>query len=257
MMHNATAVAATARPGFMPRTAMALAAGLGRRMRPLTETTPKPLLPVNGRTLLDRVLDRFAEMGIERVVVNLHHHRAAMEKHLTARTDLKVQFSPETELLETGGGVKHALPLVGSEPFFVANGDVLWLDGKRPALERLASAWDDANMDALLLVQSGASAQGYEGVGDYFLDQIGRLRRKKLGQVAPFVFAGVQILHPRLFQGAPDGPFSLNLLYDRAEAADRLYGLVHAGPWFHVGTPDDLVATEKELIDLSGRARRA
>jgi MurNAc alpha-1-phosphate uridylyltransferase len=241
----------------MPRVGMALAAGLGKRMRPLTETTPKPLLPVAGRTLLDRVLDRFAEAGVGRVVVNLHHHRGQLEKHLLGRNDLSIVLSPEADLLETGGGVKHALPLVGPDPFFVANGDVLWFDGKRPALERMAAVWDDARMDALLLVQSGASANGYDGVGDYFLDQLGRLRRKRPGQIAPFVFAGVQILHPRLFAGAPDGAFSLNVLYDRAEAAGRLFGLVHAGPWFHVGTPDDLAATEKELIDLSGRARRS
>jgi MurNAc alpha-1-phosphate uridylyltransferase len=257
MNEIATSPVFSTRMPAMPRVAMALAAGLGKRMRPLTETTAKPLLPVAGRTLLDRVLDRFSEMGIQRVVVNLHHHRGQMEKHLQGRNDLSVQLSHEAELLETGGGVKHALPLLGPDPFFVANGDVLWLDGKRRAVERLASTWDESRMDALLLMQSGASAHGYTGTGDYFLDQIGRLRRRKLGQVAPFVFAGVQILHPRLFADAPDGPFSLNLLYDRAEAADRLYGLVHAGPWFHVGTPDDLVATEKELIDLSGRARRS
>lgn len=241
----------------IPRTAMVLAAGLGKRMRPLTETTPKPLLSVCGRTLIDRVLDRLVEVGVQRVVVNLHHHRGQLEAHLRGRSDVAIVLSPEAELLETGGGVRHALPLIGDEPFFVANADVLWLDGRKPALERLAMQWDDGAMDALLLLQSGAAAWGYDGAGDFFLDQLGRLRRRRQGQVAPFVFACAQILHPRLFAGAPAGPFSLNLLYDRAEAAGRLHGVVHAGPWFHVGTPQDLTATEKELADLSGRARRA
>lgn len=249
---------ALARPQLrIPRVAMALAAGLGKRMRPLTETTPKPLLSVCGRTLLDRVIDRFADVGVEKVVVNIHHHRSQLEAHLRARTDVPIVLSPESELLETGGGVKHALPLLGGDPFFVANGDVLWLDGRRPSLERLAAHWDDRYMDALLLLQSGAAAFGYDGTGDYFLDQLGRLRRRRPHEVAPFVYAGVHLVHPRLFDGAPEGAFSLNRLWDKAQAAGRLFGIVHAGPWFHVGTPQDLLATEKELADVQGRARRA
>ena len=231
----------------VPRRAMALAAGLGKRMRPLTETTPKPLLEVAGRTLLDRLIDRYEDVGVERVVVNLHHHRKQLEAHLRARNSPPLTLAIEDELLETGGGVRHALAHLGPDPFYVANGDVLWLDGARPALVRLAQSWDATRMDALLLIHSVVTARGYEGEGDFFADPLGGLRRRRLGQVAPFVFTGVQILHPRLFADTPQGPFSLNLLYDRAEAASRLYGVVHDGMWFHVGTPQDLVATEAEL----------
>jgi N-acetyl-alpha-D-muramate 1-phosphate uridylyltransferase len=227
-----------------PRIAMVLAAGLGKRMRPLTENMPKPLLPVAGRTLIDRVLDRFQDIGIERAVVNLHYLRPALEAHLNQRRVPAIEPSPEIELLETGGGVKHALPRLGATPFYVANADVLWLDGKQPALRRLAQAWNDEAMDALLLLQPTVSAIGYDGSGDFFADGAGRLRRRRREVVAPFIFAGVQILHPRLFKDAPDGPFSLNLLFDRAEAAGRLWGLRHDGLWFHVGTPEGLAETE-------------
>jgi MurNAc alpha-1-phosphate uridylyltransferase len=230
-----------------PRVAMVLAAGLGKRMRPLTDTMPKPLLPVAGRTLIDRVLDRFQDIEIERAVVNLHYLRPALEAHLNQRRLPKIEQSLEDALLETGGGVKHALPRLGAAPFYVANADVLWLDGKRPALRRLAQAWDDAAMDALLLLQPTVSAIGYDGAGDYFADGDGRLRRRRGQTVAPFIFAGVQILHPRLFKNAPDGPFSLNRLYDRAEEAGRLWGLRHDGLWFHVGTPEGLAETESIL----------
>ncbi|MBI3452428.1 MAG: nucleotidyltransferase family protein [Rhodospirillales bacterium] len=233
-----------------PHVAMVLAAGLGKRMRPLTETLPKPLIPVAGRTLIDRVLDRFAEIGIERAVVNLHHHRGQLEAHLKQRAEQEkppLVLSPETELLETGGGVVHALPALGDAPFYVANADVLWLDGYTPALLRLARAWDETKMDALLLLQRSATAFGYEGRGDYFLDPLGRVRRRASHEVAPFVFAGVQILHPRLFKDAPTGAFSLNRIWDRAEAAERLWGVAHDGLWYHVGTPADVAATEAEL----------
>ncbi len=236
-----------------PRVAMVLAAGLGKRMRPLTDTMPKPMLPVAGRSLIDRVLDRFEAIGIERVVVNLHYFRETLEAHLRQRTTPPLEFSPETDLLETGGGVKQALPRLGADAFFVANADVLWLDGRVSALQRLARAWDDGAMDALLLMQPAVSAIGYEGAGDYFIDAVGRLRRRRQG-VAPFIFAGVQILHPRLFKDAPDGPFSLNKLYDRAEEAGRLWGVRHDGLWFHVGTPQGLAETEDILTE--GRSRR-
>ena len=231
-------------PQAAPGVAMVLAAGLGKRMRPLTENMPKPLLPVAGRTLLDRVLDRFADSGIGRVVVNLHYFRETMEKHLAGRRTPPIELSPEVELLETGGGVKRALPRLGAAPFYVANADVLWLDGKMPALTRLASAWNDETMDALLLLHPAVTAIGYEGAGDYFADTLGRLKRRRGSEVAPFIFAGVQILHPRLFQGSPDGRFSLNVLYDRAEKTGRLWGLRHDGLWFHVGTPEGLAETE-------------
>ncbi len=226
---------------------MVLAAGLGKRMRPLTETLPKPLVPVAGRTLIDRVLDRFADADLARVVVNLHYFRGTLETHLAARQAPALELSPEEALLETGGGVKNALPRLGSDPFYVANADVLWLDGKVPALQRLAKAWNDATMDALLLLHPAVSAFGYEGNGDYFIDPLGRLRRRRGAEIAPFIFAGVQILQPRLFAGAPDGAFSLNRLYDRAQEAGRLWGLRHDGLWFHVGTPEGLAETEAVL----------
>lgn len=228
-------------------TAMVLAAGLGKRMRPLTDTLPKPLVPVAGRTLIDRVFDRLIEAGVKRIVVNLHHHRSTLEKHLAGRKDVELVLSPEAELLETGGGVLNALDLVGDAPFFCANADVLWFDGPTPALRRLARIWDPAKDDVLLLMQSAVGASGYEGRGDYFLDPMGRARRRKGNEVAPFVYAGVQVLHPRRFAGLAPGRFSLNRVYDAAEADGRLRGMPHDGLWFHVGTPESVADTEFEL----------
>jgi MurNAc alpha-1-phosphate uridylyltransferase len=230
-----------------PQRAMVLAAGLGKRMRPLTDTIPKPMVEVAGRALIDHVLDRFAAIDMRDIVVNLHHLRAKLEAHLKARRDMRITLSPEAELLETGGGVTKALPLLGDGPFFAANADVLWYDGATPALTRLAEAWDEGKMDALLLLQRTVTAHGYDGLGDYFLDSLGRAKRRRGHAVAPYVFAGVQILHPRLFKEAPQGAFSLNRLYDRAEEAERLYAVAHDGLWFHVGTPDSIAATEAEL----------
>jgi MurNAc alpha-1-phosphate uridylyltransferase len=242
-------------PGSTPDVAMVLAAGLGKRMRPLTENMPKPLLPVAGRTLLDRVLDRLEELPVGRVVVNLHYFRDTMAAHLGGRRTPPIELSPEVDLLETGGGVKHALSKLGPRPFYAANADVLWLDGKVPALRRLARAWNDETMDALLLLHPAVSAIGYEGPGDYLIDPLGRLRRRRGNEIAPFIFAGVQILHPRLFAGSPDGRFSLNVVYDRAEAAGRLWGVRHDGLWFHVGTPEALAETEGWLGGAAGTPR--
>ncbi len=233
-------------PGW-PRLAMVLAAGLGKRMRPYTETLPKPLVRVAGRTLVDRVLDRFETYGIERVVVNVHHHRGRMESHLHARPRPPIVLSPESDLLETGGGVKNALPYLGAAPFFVANADNLWLDGRTPTLVRMARAWNDGRMDALLLLNSGATAFGYEGLGDFFCDAEGRLRRRREREIAPDVYAGLHIVHPRLFEHAPSGAFSLNDVWDLALAEGRLFGLLHDGQWFHVGTPEGLAIAEAEL----------
>ncbi|MDF2763653.1 MAG: mannose-phosphate guanylyltransferase [Rhodospirillales bacterium] len=231
----------------MPSHAMVLAAGKGLRLRPLTLSRPKPLVEVAGQTMLDGVLDRLAEAGVAEAVVNAHHLGHMIEGHLQGRTAPRIHISREDTLLETGGGVRKALPLLGERPFFVVNGDVIWRDGKSPALQRLAEAWDERVMDALLLLQSTASAVGYEGSGDFVMDQLGRLRRRKEGEVSPFLFAGLQILSPALFANTPEGPFSLNLLYDRALAARRLYGLRHDGTWYHVGTPDDLERVEAAL----------
>jgi MurNAc alpha-1-phosphate uridylyltransferase len=226
---------------------MVLAAGLGVRMRPLTDRVPKPLIEIGGRSLLDRAIDALEMHGIGQVVVNAHHLAPLIERHLAQRSSPPVRVCIETELLETGGGVANALPLLGSEPFFVVNGDVLWRDGSEPALTHLTSAWDDRRMDGLLLLQPLANALGYAGQGDFDLAEDGRLERRQPGRRAPFLFAGIQILHLRLFEGAPAGAFSLNLLYDRSIAAGRLFGVVHRGAWCHVGTPADIQTAEAFL----------
>jgi MurNAc alpha-1-phosphate uridylyltransferase len=230
-----------------PLRAMVLAAGRGVRMRPLTESQPKPLVQVLGRAMIDWVLDRLVAAGVEDVVVNLHHLGEQIEHHLNTRPSPDITFSPETSLLDTGGGVRQALARLGERPFYVINGDEVWLDGRTPALQRLAAAWDEAKMDALLLLHPSAYALGYEGQGDFVMSPMGKLRRRGEREVAPFVFAGVQILHPRLFEGTPEGAFSLNLIYDKALEAERLWGLRHDGEWFHVGTPEALEATEEAL----------
>jgi MurNAc alpha-1-phosphate uridylyltransferase len=238
----------------MPKRAMVLAAGLGQRMRPLSDSKPKALIEVAGRSLLDRALDRLQEAGIGECVVNVHHLAPLMEKHLAERAKPKIVLSHESELLETGGGVKKALPLLGSDPFFVANCDALWLDGPRPMLKRLARAFDPKRMDALLLLHPMVIAHGFDGSGDYFMASDGALRRRRAETVAPFVYAGAQILTPALFKDAPDGPFSLRVLYDRAEENGRLFGMRHDGEWYHVGTPEAVSATEALL---TGRPRQS
>lgn len=240
---------------WRPRMAMVLAAGYGKRMRPLTEDTPKPLIPVLDRPMIDRTLDRLAEAGVESAVVNAHHLAGKLEAHLAARKEPRVTVRREDRLLDTGGGIANALDLLGDEPFYVVNGDTLWLDGGSPALEQLARRWDGSRMDALLLLAATVSAHGYEGCGDFMLEADGAARRRLEWEVAPFAFTGVQILHPRLFQYAPEGPFSLNLLYDQAEASERLFGLRHDGLWFHIGTPQDLDNAEAELEDLGFRSQ--
>jgi MurNAc alpha-1-phosphate uridylyltransferase len=232
------------------RRAMLLAAGLGARMRPLTETRPKPLIAVSGRALLDHSLDHLAAAGVETVVVNTHWLGEQIARHVEGRTNPRVVLSHEPALLETGGGVVKALPELGSEPFFVVNGDSLWLDGAIPALRRLAHAWRDDQMDALLLMHRTVAAIGYDGAGDFFADPLGRLTRRKPGEIAPHVYAGVHVLHPRLLRDAPAGAFSLNVVWDRAEAAGRLYGIMHDGLWFHVGTPGDLAEAQRYLDEL-------
>lgn len=239
-----------------PRTAMVMAAGYGKRMRPLTNTRPKPMVELMGRSMIDRILDRLQAIGVEQVVVNTHHLAQMLENHLVQRTAPAIEISREAEILDTGGGVKAALDKLGDESFFVLNGDVFWLDGHAPALQRLADEWQPAKMDALLLLNATTAAIGYEGPGDFQLDTFGNARRRLEFEVAPFAFTGVQILHRRLFDYAPDGPFSLNLLYDQAEASERLFGLRHDGLWFHVGTPQDLELAEFELYELGFRENR-
>ena len=234
-------------PKAMPCRAMVLAAGLGLRMRPLTQDRPKPLVEVGGKTLLDRILDRLAASGVTDVVVNLHTMAEMIECHLEGRSKPRITFSPEPELLETGGGTLAALPHLGKGPFFAVNADVIWLDGWHNALARMAEAWDDPTMDALLLVHPCVRAFGYRGQGDFFLDQSGHLERRSEIAVAPFVFTGISLLHPRLFKGVAAGAFSLNVLYDRAADGVRLYGIANDGEWFHVGSSDGLAQAEAWL----------
>jgi MurNAc alpha-1-phosphate uridylyltransferase len=228
------------------KSAMVLAAGLGTRMRPISDSVPKPLVEVGGRTLLDHALDRLALAGVERVVVNVHYKAAMVTARLATRDHPQIEISEEDELLETGGGVAHALPRL-DECFFVVNGDILWLDGTDHALTRLAAAFDPARMDAVLLLQRTVTAIGYEGSGDYFLDPLGVPRRRGEREIAPYIFSGVQLLHRRVFDGIAERRFSLNLVYDRAERSGRLAGVVHDGEWFHIGTPEGLDATRARL----------
>lgn len=227
---------------------MVLAAGLGQRMMPITRSTPKPLIKVAGKSLIDFTLDRLAAAGIEKVIVNVHHLADQVEAHVRGRTDLPIVISDERDaLLETGGGLKRALPLIGDEPFMTFNSDSLWIEGPQPNLRRLIDAWDPARMDILLLLALGATSVGYEGKGDFTMDPDGRLRRRAEREVAPFVYAGVAILKPELLRDAPEGSFSANLLYDRALKAGRLYGLRLDGQWLHVGEPQSIAAAEHSL----------
>ena len=234
---------------MIPTAAMVLAAGLGKRMRPLTATRPKPLVEVAGRTLLDRALAHLAAAGVARAVVNVHYMADRIEAHLAARAPgLQIRISDErARLLETGGGVAHALPLLDADPFLVVNSDNLWVDGASPTLAALARHWDAARMDALLLLVPLADANGYDGQGDFHMDAGGALRRRAERRVAPYVFSGVQILARALFDGVAVEPFSLNRLYDAALARGRLFGAAHTGLWFHVGTPQAVARTEALL----------
>ncbi|MFS8035686.1 nucleotidyltransferase family protein [Xanthobacter sp. AM11] len=231
-------------------TAMVLSAGLGTRMRPLTDTRPKPLVEVSGRALIDHVLDRVADAGIGLAVVNLHHHADLLEAHVRARrAPPRIAFSDErAALLETGGGVRKALPLLGTGPFLAINSDTIWIEGMRPNLARLSERFDSASMDALLLLASAAHSIGYDGRGDFQMDPLGRLTRRGERQVAPFIYAGACILKPSLFEGLPEGAFSLNRVFDRAGAAGRLYGLRLDGIWMHVGTPDAIALAEEAIV---------
>ena len=230
----------------VPRTGMVLAAGLGTRLRPVTDTIPKPLVEINGRSLLDHAIDHLELAGVERVVVNVHYKAAMVTAQLARRDHPHIEISGEAELFDTGGGVKHALPMLDNT-FFVVNGDVFWLDGEDHALRRLAGAFDPDHTDAILLLQQTATAVGYEGRGDYFLDLSGTPHHRGGHEVAPYLFAGIQLLHRRLFDGVPDRIFSLVRLYHRAEQAGRLRAIVHDGEWYHIGTPQGLAATRERL----------
>ena len=234
-----------------PSRGMVLAAGLGTRMRSVCETIPKPLVRVGGKPLIAHALERLERAGVTDIVVNTHHLAAQIEDFLAERADRpgapRIHISHEEERLETGGGVRRALPLLGDDAFYVVNSDVVLAEGGTPALSRLAAAWDGEAMDALLLVCPLPRTLGYDGAGDFFRHEDGRLSRRGRAQAAPFVFTGTQILHPRLFVDAPAGAYSLNRHYDEALLAGRLFGLEHRGHMLHVGSPEGLEAAERYL----------
>jgi MurNAc alpha-1-phosphate uridylyltransferase len=233
----------------IPRTAMVLAAGLGTRMRPLTDVKPKPLVEVAGRPLLDHVLDRLADAGVERAVVNVHYLADQIIAHVPERRRPRVTISDERGLLlGTGGGVVKALPELGGAPFFHINSDTIWIDGVRPNLTRLAEAFDPARMDAILLLAPTSGSIGYDGRGDFCMAPDGRLTPRGEREIAPFVYAGAAILSPAMFRDVPDGEFPLTLLFKRAQENGRLFGLRLEGLWMHVGTPDAIGAAEEAIL---------
>jgi N-acetyl-alpha-D-muramate 1-phosphate uridylyltransferase len=237
---------------------MLLAAGLGTRMRPLTDRTPKPLLPLGGKALIDHALDRLAASGVETVVVNAHWQADRLETHLAARSG-RVPLTilrREAELLETGGGVKAALPMLGPAPFFVVNGDAFWLDGPGPALDRLGAVFDPAKFDGVLLVHRTFQVHADVGMGDFAVDKWGGLRRRGEREVVPYIYAGLQLITPALLAGTPEGAFSMNRAWDTAMATGRLRAVVHDGLWFHLSTPADLAEAEAILRARSTGATR-
>lgn len=240
-----------------PHTAMVLAAGMGMRMRPLTLEKPKPLLVVGGATMLDQALDRLQDVGVKTVVVNTHYLGEQIARHVKVRNHPKIILSPESELLDTGGGVKHALPLLGHDPIFVVNADLPWRDGAVPALQRLAAHFDAKQMDALLLLMPLEKARGFQGAqGDFFMEDVvdgmGRLRRLNRAPPRPYVFISAQLVKPELYSGVEENIFSNNAIWNKVEPMGRLYGLLHDGSCFHVGTPEDLAEANQRLEDGSG-----
>ena len=232
----------------MPKNAIVLAAGLGTRMRPLTDRRPKALVEVMGRPLIDHALDRLAAAGVSLAIVNLHHFADQLEAHLASRKRPKVIVSDERErVLGTGGGIAKALSQLETTPFFLLNSDSLWLEGATPNLARLGRAFDAGRMDALLLLAPVATAVGYDGAGDYFMAAQGGLRRQAGSEKAPFIYAGAAILSPRLFEGAPDDAFALTPLFDRAQEKGRLFGLALEGLFLHVGTSEAVSAAEEAI----------
>lgn len=229
--------------------AMVLAAGLGTRMRPLTARVPKPLVPVGGQPLIAHAFDRLRAAGVQHAVVNVHYLPEQIEAWCATVATPAITLSDERGvILDTGGGIARALPQLGQTPFFVLNSDSFWLDGRVPALTRLRAAWDEARMDCMLLLCDPAQTTGYDGSGDFVMDDAGRLRRRRdVPQGKALAYIGGYLVHPRLFAGAPQGAFSMNVLWDRAIAAGRLFGLAHDGHWLHVGTVDAIAEAEAAL----------
>ncbi len=240
---------AQAQPAMaQPTTAMVFAAGLGTRMRPVTNTIPKPLVEVGGKALIDHMLDRFAEIGLERAIVNVHYRADQIEAHVAGRTKPRIVVSDErARLLDQGGGIKLALPLLGDEPFFICNTDQFWLEGPHSNLAALTQRWDPETMDVMLLVAATTSSVGVDWQGDFHMRADGRLARREERGVAPFVYAGVGIMKASLFENAPEGPFRLAPYFFDAAAQGRLFGHRLDGQWLHVGTPDAIVEAENTI----------
>ncbi len=236
---------------FKPTVAMVLAAGPGKRMHPITKSIPKPLVAVSGRTMIDRAIDRLEDYGIKKVVVNISYKGEMVKQHLAARNSPEIVFSEEESPLETGGGIKKALPLIGDEPFFVTNSDIIWQDGFENTLSRLASVWNEKAMDSMLLLTRTVTAIGYSGQGDMFLGYGREVRRKKPLDVAPYVFAGVQLMHPRLVADNPKESFPLGELLVNSKENNgwipRVFGIPHDGIWIHVGEPESIKVAEEAL----------
>lgn len=228
-------------------TAMVMAAGMGKRMRPLTATMPKPMVRVSGKPLIDHALDRLAESGVSRAVVNVHYLADALEAHVLERDMPKVVISDERDaLLETGGGLIKAQDQL-PDPFFCLNADNIWLDGPRSAFHDLSARWNPDEMDALLLLVSHARAENFAGKGDFYMDPVGRLKRRASGRIAPFIYTGIQLVSKRLLRDAPEGKFSTNILWNRAMEEGRLFGISFTGLWFEVGTPEAIAPTQDAL----------
>jgi len=231
---------------------MILAAGLGTRMRPLTSETPKPLVKVRGKTLIDHAIDRLTQAGVKMIVVNVHYHADKLRAHLGKRTDVEIRISDEIDtILGTGGGVARALPHFEGRPFFVHNSDSIWVEGYGHALERLKARWNADDMDSLLLMASLVTSMGYEGRGDFLMDSEGRLSSVPEGRLSPFAYPGACIIHPRLFEDAPRGAFPLLALWEKAIERGRLFGVRLDGVWMHVGTPEAVHDAEAFLADLA------
>lgn len=244
--------------GPRPTTAFVLAAGLGTRMRPLTNAIPKPLVPLAGRAMLDHVLDRISDAGITSAVINVHYLADQIEQHVARRARPAIKISDERDtLLETGGGVVRALPLLGDAPFLIHNSDSVWIEGETANLTRLLDAWNDERMDSLMLLARTETSLGYDGRGDFTLAADGRLTRRYGSEPAPYVFAGVSIIHPCMFKGEAQRRFSLNHVWDRAIAAGRLYGIVLDGQWMHVGTPQSLDEANAAIADANRKGSQA
>lgn len=231
--------------GIRPKSAMVLAAGLGTRMKPITNTMPKPLVKVFGKTLLDHGLDALSQAAVSNAVVNVHYLPEQIETHVKHRKSPNIIITDEREqLLDSGGGIANALPKIGQKPFFLLNADSFWLEGTKPNLQVLGESWQDDNMDILLLLSGTSNSVGYTGKGDFTMDSEGRLERRGEREMSPFAYCGAAIIHPRIFENAPKEAFSLNLLFDRAIENDRLFGVHMGGLWLHVGTPEAITEAE-------------